>query len=140
MCDGNCKSCPIQCGASTVRKMAEASGEKENKKETVTMSEAFSCKTSENEKVSILVERSVGARHMTTICLALAIINLLLIAIVVICLQPQFSAMRVDIRENRKDIIALKEDSRRIEFMALDAQRGYNNARKTLQRVKDASQ
>ena len=58
-CDGNCQSCPIQCGLSTLNQL-----ETQTKKEKKEMSEgALNCKSGNEEKIAVLLNENENLRR-----------------------------------------------------------------------------
>lgn len=52
-CDGNCQSCPIQCGLTTLNKLESKA------KEKTEMSEgALNCKSGDAEKIAVLLNEN----------------------------------------------------------------------------------
>lgn len=58
-CDGNCQSCPIQCGLSTLNQL-----ETQTKKEKKEMSEgALNCKSGNEEKIAVLLNENENLKR-----------------------------------------------------------------------------
>lgn len=127
-CDGNCATCPIQCGASTLSKL-EA-----NKKETRTMSEAVGgCHAGNEEKIGRLDERSQFATERNNVSKTISIVAFV---VAIIALFIAWTALR-DNAATQKELSEFKANTDRIIEKADDAERAYTNARKSLERARD---
>ena len=120
-CDGNCKTCPIQCGASTLAKLE--SNKKENK-----MSEgAITCKSGNEEKIAVLLAEnanlkeqiktngasaplSTGLKTTTYVSLAVALIALCA-AFYAMSKADRYAEMIVTASKNASDAITLSKDA-----------------------------
>lgn len=56
-CDGNCKTSPIQCGASTLAKLES------NKKESKMSEGAITCKSGNEEKIAALLTENANLKE-----------------------------------------------------------------------------
>ena len=127
-CDGNCESCPIQCGLSTLEKLKDA------KKEKKEMSEAVGgCHAGNEEKIGRLDERSQFATERNNLSKTIAIVALV---ISIISLFVAWTALR-DNSATQKELSEFKANTERIIEKADDAERAYTNARKSLERARD---
>ena len=128
MCDGNCATCPIQCGASTLSKL-EA-----NKKATREMSEAVGgCHAGNEEKIGRLDERSQFATERNNVNKTISIVAFV---VAIIALFIAWTALR-DNAATQKELSEFKANTERIIEKADDAERSYTNARKSLERARD---
>lgn len=123
-CDGNCESCPIQCGLSTLEKLKDA------KKEKKEMSEgAITCKSGNEEKIAVLLAEnenlkeqlkthgastplSTGLKTITYVSLAIALIALCA-AFYAISKADRYAEMIVTANKNSSDAISLSKDANR---------------------------
>lgn len=128
VCDGNCKTCPIQCGAPTLAKI-ESNTKKENK-----MSEAVGgCHAGNEEKIGRLDERSQFATERNNASKTISIVSLV---VAIIALFIAWTALR-DNAATQKELSEFKANTERIIEKADDAERAYTNARKSLERARD---
>lgn len=139
MCDFNCNECKNPC---TLGKIAPKLNEHFNqyeKKQTERDEKLAlgSCSTGNDEKLGRADERIDFLKILTWICMACIPIGIVLFSVIVICFQNQIAELKMDVRDNKNAIGNMKESMVEIKFMAIDAQRGYNNARKTLQRARE---
>ncbi len=158
-CNGDCNSCPIQCGSSKLINKLSSSKEdntKEQKMEEKSMSEAVGgCHAQSDEKIGRLMEEksmseAVGGCHAQSDekigrldernnfnvernigCKYLAITSLV---VALVSLFVAWTAIR-DIVTLQSSISELKNKNRDIEERFITAERAYQNARNTLSRI-----
>ena len=138
MCDFNCSECKTPCSLGKISpKLNEHLTQTENNKKERDQKMALgSCSTGNDEKLGRADERIDFVKILSWICMACIPIGLVLFSVIVICFQNQIAELKMDVRDNKNAIGNMKESMVEIKFMAIDAQRGYNNARKTLQRAR----
>ena len=149
MCDHNCNECKTPCALSKIAPKLSKAIENNNiqndgkEKEKMALG---SCNSGNEEKIARLDERTELAltsnqncRPFLWVAFSLIALNLILLFVLAICFQSQLSNIRLDIRDSQKDVSGIKNDISEIRILSLDAQRGYNNARKTLSRIRKNS-
>lgn len=137
MCNHDCTNCETKCSLANIS--PELNTIIKQNKEQKEMGNLGGCHSDDKEKIGRLDEQNGAIRIAVGICGGMVVVSAALIIGFALAIQSQIAEARIDIREQRTRLELIKDEMNELKATALDARRGYDNARKTLQRIREES-